>query len=63
MSATSTYHHALRVWLEERLDPPWIRGLEPAAFARIVRQAEMAGFRFTTRTRLEQTLRRLLTEG
>jgi hypothetical protein len=61
--ATSTYHHALRIWLEERVRPPWRRYQEPAAFAVLVQQAERAGFRFTSRYRLERALRDLIAEG
>jgi len=60
--ATSTYQHALRIWLEERVCPPWRDYLQPDAFAELVRQAERAGFRFA-RYRLEHTLRELLAEG
>ena len=59
---TSTYRHALRIWLEERVAPPWRDYLRPAEFADLVAQAERAGFRFG-RYRLEQALRALLTEG
>lgn len=60
---TSTYSHALKIWLEERLDPPWRRYLQPWLFELLVADAEVAGWRFTSRTRLEQTLKTLLKEG
>jgi hypothetical protein len=60
---SSTYEHALRIWLEEHVRPPWHRYLEPPAFATLVQQAERAGFRFTSRYHLERTLRDLLAEG
>jgi hypothetical protein len=59
----STYQHALRIWLEEHVHPPWRRALQPEAFAALVQQAERAGFRFTSRYRLEQALRAVLAEG
>ena len=63
MKGESTYRHALRIWLEEHVRPPWRLALQPAVFAALVQQAERAGFRFTTRYHLETTLRHLLAEG
>ncbi len=60
---TTTYRHALRIWLQERVPPPWWPyRTEPSRFAALVERAEAAGWRFTRQTRLEDELRRLLSE-
>ncbi len=61
MNGTSTYVHALRIWLATQ-GPHWPYRENATRFDALVHKAEAAGWRFTTRTRLETALRHLLAE-